>query len=609
MIRSRSPLHFKRAASAEGLAEMARMDETGPASKGMHLPLWLWRDYFRRHLGWVLLAFILMAIEGAMLGVLSYMVGPMFDQVFVAGQKAAVYWVAAAIFAIFVARALSGFGQRVIMAAVGQWATAAMQTELVRHMMRLDSVFFQDNAPGALIERVRGDTLAVQVAWSAIFTSLGRDVISLVTLLAVAVSIDWLWTLIAIAGIPVLVIPVAILQRLIHSAARHARQTAASISTRLDEIFHGVNPIKLNNLEDHQDARFGKTVNAYVKAQIKSEAGQAGVPAMMDVVAGIGFLGVLIYGGFQIIDGAKTIGEFMSFFTAMALIFEPLRRLGNISGLWQAALASLERLYAIFEEKPGILSPVNPIAAPARGTEGDVALQNVRFAYGNQPVLDGLSFTAKAGETTALVGASGAGKSTVFNVLTRLVEPASGSVTIGGVGVNTIALADLRGLFSVVTQDAALFDESLRENIMLGRPEASDADFKAACDAAHVSDFLRETPLGISSQAGPRGSNLSGGQRQRVAIARAILRNAPILLLDEPTSALDAQSEAAVQEALDGLSQGRTTLVIAHRLATIMHADKIVVLDKGRVVDEGTHAELLARGGLYAGLYQLQFAG
>lgn len=588
---------------------MARMSETTEPSRGWALPVWLWRDYFRPHLPWVLLAFVLMAIEGSMLALLSYMVGPMFDQVFVAGQKTAVYWVGAGILAIFLARAVTGFGQRVVMAAVGQWATAAMQSDLVRHMMQLDSVFFQDNAPGALIERVRGDTLAIQVAWSAIFTSLGRDVISLLTLLGVALSIDWLWTLIAIAGIPVLVIPVAILQKLIHKATRRARETAALISTRLDEIFHGVNPIKLNNLETQQDHRFKQTITAFVKAQIRSEAGQAGVPAMMDIVAGLGFFGVLIYGGFQIIDGQKTIGEFMSFFTAMALIFEPLRRLGNISGLWQAALASLERLYAIFEQKPGILSPADPIAPPVRGREGDVVLRDVHFAYGDTPVLDGLSFTAPAGKTTALVGASGAGKSTVFNVLTRLVEPEAGRVTIGDKDINQLALGDLRGLFSVVTQDAALFDETLKDNIMLSRPDAGDAALAQAADAAFVSDFVALMPLGLDSPAGPRGSNLSGGQRQRVAIARAILRDAPILLLDEPTSALDAQSEAAVQKALDGLSKGRTTLVIAHRLATILHADKIVVLDKGRVVDEGTHAELLARGGLYAGLYQLQFAG
>lgn len=588
---------------------MARMSETVPASKGMRLPRWLWRDYFRQHLKWVILAFVLMAIEGSMLGVLSYMVGPMFDQVFVAGDKGAVIWVGAAIFSIFLARAFSGFGQRVVMSAVGQWATADMQTDLVRHMMRLDSVFFQDNAPGAMIERVRGDTLAIQIAWSAVFTSLGRDVISLLALLAVAISIDWVWTLVAIAGVPIFFLPVAVLQKMIHKATRHARQAAALISTRLDEVFHGINPIKLNNLEAQQDKRFGATIDTYVKAQIRSEAGQAGVPAMMDIVAGLGFLAVLVYGGFQIIDGQKTIGEFMSFFTAMALIFEPLRRLGDITGLWQAALASLERLFAIFDEKPGILSPVNPIAAPTDAASDDIVLKDVVFGYGTQPVLNGLSFVAEAGKTTALVGASGAGKSTVFNVLSRLVEPSEGQVTIGDVTVGDLELAELRGLFSVVTQDAALFDETLRENIMLSRPDAGEEALKNAADAAFVSDFAARLPDGLETEAGPRGSNLSGGQRQRVAIARAVLRNAPILLLDEPTSALDAQSEAAVQKALDALSSGRTTLVIAHRLATILHADKIVVMDKGCVVDEGTHAELLGRDGVYSSLYRLQFSG
>ncbi len=544
-----------------------------------------------------------------MLGLLSYIVGPMFDEIFVAANKAAIYWVGAAIFGVFLARALSGFGQRVVMAAVGQWATATMQSDLVRHMMSLDSVFFQDNAPGALIERVRGDTLALQIAWSAVFTSLGRDTISLIALLTVALSIDWVWTLVAVAGVPVLIVPVALLQKMIHTATRHARSAAALISTRLDELFHGINPIKLNNLEKQQDQRFTGTVQSYARAQIRSEAGQAGVPAMMDIVAGLGFLGVLIYGGLQIIEGQKTIGEFMSFFTAMALIFEPLRRLGNISGLWQAALASLERLYAIFEEQPGILNPANPQAAPKNAAAGDVVLSNVSFSYGDQPVLNQLSFTAKAGQTTALVGASGAGKSTVFNVLARLVEPSDGQVSVAGVAVDQMRLEDLRGLFSVVTQDAALFDETLRENIMLSRPDAGADALRRASDTASVSEFADGLAQGLDTLAGPRGSNLSGGQRQRVAIARAVLRDAPILLLDEPTSALDAQSEAAVQKALDALSDGRTTLVIAHRLATILHADQIVVMEKGQVVDQGTHAELLERGGLYASLYRLQFAG
>lgn len=588
---------------------MARMPDITPASRGAELPLWLWRGYFRPYLGWILLAAVLMVIEGGALGAISYMIRPMFDDVFVARDRGAVIWVGGIIFAIFMARALAGFGQRVLMAAVGQWATGEMQRDLVRHMMRLDSLFFQDNAPGALIERVRGDTQAIQTAWANVFTSLGRDVVSLIALLGVALSIDWVWTLVALAGVPLLIGPIAILHRLIHKATRQARMTAALISTRLDEIFHGINPIKLNTLEAQQDKRFSDTVRRFIRAQIRSEAGQAGLPAMMDVVAGFGFLGVLVYGGFEIIEGKKTIGEFMSFFTAIALMFEPLRRLGNVSGLWQAALASLERLHAIFGQRPGITGPPDPRPLPKGAGRGDIVLKNVDFAYGDLPVLRGLSFTAEAGKTTALVGASGAGKSTVFNVLTRLVDPSSGVVSVGGVAIDTLALDDLRGLFSVVSQDAALFDESLRDNILLSRPEADEAKLEAAVAAAHLDDFLAAQAEGLDTPAGPRGANLSGGQRQRVAIARAVLRDAPILLLDEPTSALDARSEVRVQEALDRLSEGRTTLVIAHRLATVLHADKIVVMEAGRVVDEGTHAELLARDGIYASLYRLQFAG
>lgn len=588
---------------------MAHLDAQQSATKGRALAVWLLRDYFRPHLGWIIIAFILMAIEGAMLAMISYMVGPMFDDVFVARDKVAVFWVGGIVMGVFIIRAAAGFGQRVLLTMIGQRAVAGVQVDLVRHMMRLDSVFFQDNAPGALIERLRGDTSAIYVTWGVIFTSIGRDVISLIALLSVALSIDWLWTLIAIAGVPALIVPVSLLQRLIHAATRQARQSAAMISTRLDEIFHGINQIKLNNLETHQDNRFRRSMAEYINAQIRSEAGQAGVPAMMDLVAGLGFFGVLVYGGFQIIEGTKTIGEFMSFFTAMALIFEPLRRIGNVSGQWQAAVASLERLHAIFDAKPGILSPADPVELSDAAAQGDVVLQDVVFSYGDQPVLQGLSFTAEAGQTTALVGASGAGKSTVFNLLARLVEPQSGQITVGGVAINRVALAELRRLFATVTQDAALFDETLRENIMLSRPDADDAALGHAVSAAFVADFADRMALGLDAQAGPRGSNLSGGQRQRVAIARAVLRDAPILLLDEPTSALDAQSEAAVQQALDALSEGRTTLVIAHRLATVLHADKIVVLDKGKVVDEGTHAELLARDGLYASLYRLQFGG
>lgn len=456
------------------------------------------------------------------------------------------------------------------------------------------------------MERVQGDTTAVQGVWAVVISGVGRDIVSLAVLLGVAISIDWVWAAVAIIGAPLLVLPVYVLQRYIRRKTGQMRQRASERSTRLDEVFHGINPIKLNLLENYQMNRFTGIIDQIVKTEIKTAAGRAMIPSMIDIITGVGFFGVLMVGGTEIIEGEKTVGQFMSFFTAMTLAFQPMRRLGGIAGIWQVAAASLERLYRLFDEEPTITSPAKPAnSVSAKNTT--LELKDVCFAYDDTPVLNGTTLTAETGRTTALVGASGAGKSTIFNVLTRLVEPQSGTTCVGGTPINALDLADLRGMFSVVTQDALLFDETIRENILLGRTDVTDEQLQDALKAAHVSDFLDKLPRGLDTPAGPRGSNLSGGQRQRVAIARAILRDTPILLLDEATSALDAQSEAVVQKALERLSKGRTTLVIAHRLSTIQSADKIIVMEKGRVVDQGTHEELLASGGIYADLHRLQF--
>jgi len=566
----------------------------------------LWRGYLKFHIPWMLAAFVLMVIEGGSLGVLSYMLQPMFDQVFTNGNADAIWWVGGIIFGLFFLRGISQVLQKTILTRIAQKTSTQMQIDLLSHLMRLDSVFFQKNPPGALMERVQGDTVAVQGVWAIFISGIGRDVVSLVVLLGVAVSIDWVWACVAIIGAPLLVLPVYILQRYIRRKTGQMRQSASHRSTRLDEVFHGINPIKLNRLESYQVNRFSRIIDHIVNIEIKTAAGRAMIPGMIDIITGVGFFGVLMVGGHDIINGDKSVGQFMSFFTAMTLAFQPMRRLGAIAGIWQVAAASLERLYRLFDEEATILSPENPVKI-SDTVDTTLVLDNVTFAYDETPVLNGASLIAEAGKTTALVGSSGAGKSTIFNVLTRLVEPQSGSTTVGGTPINELGLADLRGMFSVVTQDALLFDETIRENILLGQADVSEKRLKDALDAAHVTDFLDKLPLGIETPAGPRGSNLSGGQRQRVAIARAILRDTPILLLDEATSALDAHSESVVQKALEKLSKGRTTLVIAHRLSTIQSADKIVVMEKGAVVDQGSHDELLTRGGIYAELHRLQF--
>lgn len=566
---------------------------------------WLWRDYLRPYKKLFIWALVLMAIEGSMLGFLSWMIQPMFDDVFVQGETDTLWWVGLGIMMIFFVRAVSASGQRILMTRLTQLSAAAMRNHLLRHLMDLDSSYHQSNPPGQLIERVQGDVTAVNQIWAGIATGLGRDLIALVALFGVAISVDWRWTLIALIGIPFLVLPSLAAQAYVRRRSGAARELAGRMSTRLDEVFHGINPIKLNRLEQYQSDRYAALQTERVKAEVKSETGKAAVPALIDIMTGLGFLGVLIFGGSEIIAGEKTVGQFMSFFTAMSLAFEPMRRLGAMSGQWQTAAASIDRLQVILNARPTLISAPSPKTAP-KGAPA-IRFDAVTLEYGELPVLNAASFAVEAGKTTALVGASGAGKSTVFNVLTRLVDPKDGVVTIGDIDVQDLAIADLRSLFSVVAQDAALFDETLRDNLLLGRMDVSETTLQGVLTAAHVSDFLDKLPQGLDSPAGPRGSNLSGGQRQRVAIARALLRDTPILLLDEATSALDTKSEAVVQAALEKLSVGRTTLVIAHRLSTVRNADSIIVMDQGRVVDQGSHDDLIQRDGLYADLYNLQF--
>jgi ATP-binding cassette subfamily B protein len=575
-----------------------------PNAKGLFV--WLWWGYLWKHRWLLAIALIFMAIEGSMFGLLSYMMKPMFDQVFVGGNAGALWWVGLVIFGSFLIRATASVVQKVLLTRISEETVGDIRNDLLRHLMTLDGSFHQAHGPGYLMQRVEGDVGQISKVWRIIITGAGRDVIALVSLFAVALGIDWHWTLVELVGAPLMVLPSILVQRFVRGNARKARDIAAGLSVRLNEVFHGIVPVKLNRLEEYQAARYRTLTDDRITAETRSALGQSSIPGLIDIMAGIGFLGVLFYGGSEIIAGTKTVGDFMAFFTAIALAFEPLRRLGAVSGSWQIAAASIERLKELLDTVPDLRDPPSPRPAPDAVPE--VVLDNVTLRYGDQAVLRGASFVAEAGKTTALVGASGAGKSTVFNLLTRLVDPEGGRVEIGGVPVQDMRLSDLRGMFSVVSQEALLFDESLRDNILLGRKDVTEERLEQVLEAAHVADFLPRLEGGLDAQVGPRGSSLSGGQRQRVAIARAILRDTPILLLDEATSALDVQSEAVVQAALDRLAEGRTTLVIAHRLSTVRHADKIVVMDQGRVVEEGTHDALLERNGAYARLHAMQFA-
>ncbi|MDO9640435.1 MAG: ABC transporter ATP-binding protein [Pseudotabrizicola sp.] len=566
---------------------------------------WFWAQYLRPQSGLLLIAFLIMVIEGSTLGALSYMLEPLFDRVFGGGGTGALWLVGGAIFGLFALRATTSLISKTLLARVSQRVAAQMQSRLLAHLLRLDMKFFQDNSPGALIERVQGDTMAVQGIWIALVSGIGRDVVALIGLLVVAITIDPWWTLAALIATPLLILPAAILRRYLRRKAIHLRNQAGERATRLDEIFHGIQAVKLNRMEAHQTSRFDAILSRIVTAETKAAFGRAVLPSLVDLITGFGFLAVLILGGREVAAGTRSTGEFMAFFSAMVLTFQPIRRLGDMAGLWQIGAASLHRIAALFAMQPSQRRPAvgqTPATLPPA-----LSFSDVHFGYGDQPVLRGLSFTAEAGKLTALVGPSGAGKSTVFHLLTGLSDPAHGVVAIDGIATTAMVLDHQRALFAAVSQDAALFDESLRDNLTLGRAGISAAQVDAALATAQAAGFVAALPNGADTAAGPRGSNLSGGQRQRIAIARALLRDTPVLLLDEATSALDSVSEAALATAMTKAAQGRTTLVIAHRLATVRKAHRIIVMDQGVAVETGTHSELLTKGGLYASLHALQF--
>ncbi len=566
---------------------------------------WFWSLYVREHFGLLFAALIFMSIEGSMLGLLSYSIKFLFDNVLVSKDTSSILIVAVVIFSIFSIRAIAGFVHRLLTVNVCQKIVKVIQDRMVAHLLNMDVGFHQKNSPGTLMDRVRADSKALSESVGEAFMTVGRDGFSLISLLAVVFFIDWKWSLIAFLGIPFLVLPILLLQGLIRSRAGENRDYESKANVRLDEIFHGITDIKLNRAEGRERNKFFDILQLTHKVRLRLEAGMAGIPAMIDVIAAIGFLAVMVFGAIDITSGSKTIGEFMSFFTAMALIFEPLRRLSNVSGNIQVAMASLERVFKIFEEKSSIVFPTLSSVEKKFDKIG-IEFDSVHFSYEDKKVLENITFGIEEGTSNAIVGYSGSGKTTLFNLITRLIDPSSGLIKLNEINIKDFCLNDLRSLISVVRQDGMVFDETILENIRFGKPTATDGEIREAAKMAYVDEFTNELRDGLNTVVGPRGSTLSGGQRQRISIARAFLRKSPLLLLDEPTSALDSKSEELIQKSLSNLAKHSTTITIAHRLSTIVDSDKVLVLDNGKIVGQGKHSKLLLENSLYSNLFKSQ---
>ncbi len=568
----------------------------------------LFRGYIRPHLGTLSVAMVAMAVVAATTGAYAYIMQPLVDRVFVNRDASMLLFVPAVVLAVGAIKAIATYMQAYLMGVFGQRIIADIQNSMYAHIIRADLAFFHSKQTGGLIASFLNDANLLNEALGKALTGIAKDFLTLVFLIGVLFSMDWQLSLVTIIILPVAVFPVRKLGRRMRKASMHNQELTGNFSALLGETFAGARHIKAYGMEAYETGRVAQSNETRLQAMFTVIRNRAAGAPLMEFLGSVAVAAVVFYGGSQGLSGRISTGEFFAFITALLLAYQPLKSIANFNTALQEGMAAAIRIFALLDTEPKIQDA--PDAKPLVVRGGTVRFDNVVHAYSDgAPALNGISFEAAAGRTTAIVGPSGAGKSTTLNLIPRFYDAASGRVQIDGQDVRGVTQASLRAVVGLVSQESTLFNDTIRANIAYGRPGASEDEIVAAARSAAAHDFIVSLPKGYDTLVGEAGVKLSGGQRQRVAIARAMLKNAPILLLDEATSSLDTESERLVQDALRRLSQGRTTIVVAHRLSTVVDADRIFVVDDGRIVESGTHGELLARRGLYAKLYTLQGGG
>lgn len=482
-----------------------------------------------------------------------------------------------------------------------------IQKTAFTHLVNADFARLARESPGRLLSRLTNDISLIQQAVQATVNTAIRDVLMVVALVASMFYLDWMMSLFVLGVYPVAALPIAVISERLRKVAKRTQSQLGDLTSLLSEKLAGTRLIKTFRLEAYASDKVHSSFERVYELRIKALRNRARLDPMLEALGGLAVAGVIAFAYWRISSGISTVGDFMGFITALLMAAQPIRSLGNLSGRVQEGLAGAESLYGLLDEKPKIVDVPGAVNLDVR--DGEIRLVDVSFAYDTAPdaaALRGITLDVPAGATVALVGRSGAGKSTLINLVPRLFDISKGSIAIDGQDIRKVRLASLRDNIAIVSQDVTLFDDTIRANIALGRLTASDDDIVAAAKAAAAHDFILAQPNGYDTEIGASGQRLSGGQRQRIALARAILKDAPILLLDEATSALDTESERLVQDALARFTSNRTTLVIAHRLSTVQNADLICVMDEGKIIELGNHADLMARGGTYAMLAQTQ---
>jgi ATP-binding cassette, subfamily B, bacterial MsbA len=565
----------------------------------------LWREWVRPHRGRIILVLALIAVAAAANALYPLLVKQAFDLL----EKKdfdTLKWAPLIVIAVTSAKGFALWGQALVTNRFVTRVEADMQAALYAHLIDADIARLSRESPATLTQRFTTDFAFIKEALTRLFTVFFRDIAMLVSLVAVLLWIDWRSTLVAGLVAPFVIPPIARIGRRLRRVATATQEQVGQMAADVSESLAGARVAKTYKLEPYLKERATATFDDIRALKMKAANARARMDPILEIGAGIAIAMVIVFLGWRLQNGTTTLGDFAAYSGALIMAAQPVRTLGNLNAIVQEALAALARYFAVMDEAPQVLDRAGAPALAVSG--GEVRFDGISFSYGEQEALMAVSFTAAAGKTTALVGRSGSGKSTLLALAPRLMDPAAGRVLIDGQDIREVSLASLRDAVAVVSQDIVLFDDTIRANIAFGKPGASDTEIEQAARNAAAHEFIMAQPGGYGARVGDRGGKLSGGERQRIALARAFLKDAPILLLDEATSALDAESEDLVQAALKRLMAGRTSIVIAHRLSTIRDADMIVVMDLGRVAEEGTHAALMKRkGGLYAGLHKRQF--
>ncbi|MGP8049401.1 MAG: lipid A export permease/ATP-binding protein MsbA [Desulfobaccales bacterium] len=552
-------------------------------------------------------AIIAMLGVSALTAALAYLVKPVLDDVFFGRKEQMLYLLPPLIVLLYVLKGFMSYTHNYQMSYIGNATVTTLRDQLFASLQRQPLSFFDGEATGTLMSRLTYDVNLLQDAMTRVVTSFFKDSFTVLGLSAVIFYRDWRLALLAMAVFPLAVALILWLGKRTRLVSHDTQVVNARLYTVLQESLAGQRIVKAFAREDFEEGRFKGANWDYFRTRMRLNAVRELSPPTMEFLGSLGMAGIIFYGGYAVIRGTSTPGTFFSFLAALLMLYQPIKSLSAVQNIVQEGLAAATRVFGLMDRAPEIRD--RPEAAALPPLNRDIVFRGVSFAYDQgRPVLHDIDLTVGRGEIVALVGPSGAGKSTLLNLLPRFYEVTGGAILIDGRDLREVTLASLRAQIGVVTQQTILFNDTVRYNVAYGSLSAKAAEILAALKSAHAYDFVASLPLGLDTVIGEQGVRLSGGERQRLAIARALLKDPPILILDEATSSLDSESEREVQQALDRLIAGRTTLVIAHRLSTVRNAQRIVVLEEGRVVQSGRHADLLAAGGLYRRLYEMQFA-